>query len=40
MVINFCKYREKQKITFKDDSLKKQYNEYMDKLIENSKSSN
>lgn len=34
------KYREKQKITFKDDSLKKQYNEYMDKLIENSKSSN
>ena len=34
------KYREKQKITWKDDSLKKQYNEYMDKLIENSKSSN
>ena len=34
------KYREKQKITYKDDSLKKQYNEYMDKLIENSKSSN
>lgn len=34
------KYREKQKITWKDDSLKKQYNEYMDKLIKNSKSSN
>lgn len=34
------KYREKQKITWKDDSLKKQYNEYMDKLINNSKSSN
>ena len=33
------KYRESKKITWKDDSLKKQYNEYMDKLIENSKSS-
>lgn len=36
---SLVKYREEQKITWKDDSLKKQYNEYMDKLIENSKSS-
>mgnify|MGYP000845227372 CR=1 FL=1 len=33
------KYRESKKITWKDDSLKKQYNDYMDKLIENAKSS-
>ncbi len=33
------KYRVSKKITWKDDELEKQYNEYMDKLIENSKSS-
>lgn len=33
------KYRESKKITWNDDSLKKQYNDYMDKLIENAKSS-
>ena len=33
------KVREEQKINWKDDSLKKAYNEYMEKLIENAKNS-
>lgn len=36
---SLIKYRESKKLTWKDDDLKKQYNAYMDKLIENSKKS-
>lgn len=37
---SLVKFREEQKVTFKDKELKKAYNNYMNKLIENAKSSN
>lgn len=37
---SLVKFREEQKVTFKDSTLKKAYDNYMDKLIENAKKSN
>lgn len=37
---SLVKFREEQKVTFKDSTLKKAYDNYMNKLIENAKKSN